>query len=188
MTAVPIRHFSGSTAKRMRLLGQDCHVEVSGLGRHAGSVFIEVPCHDCCFSHGWRQSETGVQLSQTSESSRLTRFWVEGQHVLWTKRVVRRRICRWLQQQDKEVASWLSWNDGTVVKLAYTIASQRTYKLLPILADALQEAGCTDASFLSACRGAHEGTYASWVIDMLLGDSMVQGQEHLRREAADSLP
>ena len=39
--------------------------------------------------------------------------------------------------------SWLAWNDATVAKVAYAISTEKRWEDLPILADALEEAGCT---------------------------------------------
>src|SRR5262249_40206059 len=47
----------------------------------------------------------------------------------------------------------LAWNVGTAVKLARVIADQRRWEDLPVLADALEEAGCNDAAVLAHCRG-----------------------------------
>src|SRR5262245_42697585 len=38
----------------------------------------------------------------------------------------------------------LAWNDGTVPKLAEAIYEERAFDRMPILADALEDAGCTD--------------------------------------------
>ena len=48
--------------------------------------------------------------------------------------------------------SWLVWNDGTVVKMAQAIYDERAFDRLPVLADALEEAGCTNADILAHCR------------------------------------
>jgi hypothetical protein len=66
---------------------------------------------------------------------------------------------------------WLTWNDGTIPKLAQAIYDERAFDRLPILADALEEAGCADADILSHCRqpGAH--VRGCWVVDLLLGKS-----------------
>ena len=40
---------------------------------------------------------------------------------------------------------------------------------LPILADALEDAGCTDGAILSHCRSGLEHVRGCWVIDLLLG-------------------
>jgi hypothetical protein len=40
---------------------------------------------------------------------------------------------------------------------------------MPILADALEEAGCTDAAILGHCRGPGPHVRGCWVVDLLLG-------------------
>src|SRR5262249_60028660 len=64
---------------------------------------------------------------------------------------------------------WLAWNDGTVAKLAAAIYDGRRFADLPILADALEEAGCTDAAMLAHCRGGGEHVRGCWVVDLLTG-------------------
>jgi hypothetical protein len=66
-------------------------------------------------------------------------------------------------------SSWLAWNDGTVPKLAQAIYDERRFADLPILADALEEAGCTDADILAHCRQPGEHVRGCWVVDLLLG-------------------
>src|SRR5439155_3713934 len=38
----------------------------------------------------------------------------------------------------------LAWNDRTIPKLAAAIRDERAWERLPVLADALEDAGCTD--------------------------------------------
>ena len=45
-------------------------------------------------------------------------------------------------------SSWLAWNDGTVRKMAESIRAFRADHELPVLADALVEAGCEDGRIL----------------------------------------
>src|SRR5262249_58533154 len=52
--------------------------------------------------------------------------------------------------------SWLRWHDGAAVHMAQAIYDERRFPDLPILADALEEAGCTDADVLGHCRGPGE--------------------------------
>jgi hypothetical protein len=40
---------------------------------------------------------------------------------------------------------------------------------LAVLADALEEAGCTDAAILAHCRGGGEPARGCWVVDLLTG-------------------
>ncbi len=65
----------------------------------------------------------------------------------------------------------LAWNDGTVRKLAQLIDDDRAFDRLPLLADALEDAGCTDAAILSHCREPGEHVRGCWVVDLLLGKS-----------------
>jgi hypothetical protein len=45
----------------------------------------------------------------------------------------------------------------------------RDFSAMPILADALQDAGCTSTEILTHCRDAHAGhVRGCWVIDLLL--------------------
>jgi hypothetical protein len=64
---------------------------------------------------------------------------------------------------------WLTWQDGTVVKLAQGIYNDRTFDRLPVLADALEEAGCDDADILGHCRHPGPHVLGCWVVDLLTG-------------------
>jgi hypothetical protein len=65
--------------------------------------------------------------------------------------------------------SWLRWQDGTVVRIARAIYDERAFDRLPILADALEEAGCTNTDILSHCRQSGGHVRGCWVVDLLLG-------------------
>jgi hypothetical protein len=65
--------------------------------------------------------------------------------------------------------TWLAWNDGTVVKLAQAIYDERAFDRLPILADALEEAGCDPAELLAHLRGPGPHVRGCWAVDFLLG-------------------
>jgi hypothetical protein len=65
--------------------------------------------------------------------------------------------------------SWLSWNGGKVPKLAQAIYEKRAFDRLPILADALEQAGCTEPAILTHCRSGGEHVLGCWVVDLLLG-------------------
>lgn len=68
-------------------------------------------------------------------------------------------------------ASVLAWNGGMVRRMAESIYDERAFDRLPILADALEEAGCTDADILNHCRQPGEHVRGCWVVDLLLGKS-----------------
>jgi hypothetical protein len=63
----------------------------------------------------------------------------------------------------------LSWNGGTVPRLASAIYEERAFDRLPVLADALEDAGCADADVLTHCRSSGEHTRRCWVVDLVLG-------------------
>jgi hypothetical protein len=65
--------------------------------------------------------------------------------------------------------SWLAWNDGAIRKMAQAIYDARAFDRLPLLADALEEAGCADADILGHCRTSGEHVRGCWVVDLLLG-------------------
>jgi len=64
--------------------------------------------------------------------------------------------------------AWLVWNGGTVLKMAHTIYNERSFDSLPILGDALAEAGCTDTTLLDHCREPGDHLRGCWVLDLLL--------------------
>lgn len=54
------------------------------------------------------------------------------------------------------------------MNMAQTIYTDRSFHLLPILADAIEVAGCTDAVILDHCRGPGPYIRCCWVVDALL--------------------
>jgi hypothetical protein len=55
-----------------------------------------------------------------------------------------------------------------VVALARGIYADRAFDRLPILADALQDAGCENTDLLAHCRGEGPHVRGCWVVDLLL--------------------
>jgi hypothetical protein len=73
-------------------------------------------------------------------------------------------------------SSWLTWNGGTVVRLANAVYEHRVLPSgqfdgdrLAVLADALEEAGCTDQEILGHLRGPGPHVRGCWCVDLLLG-------------------
>lgn len=62
-----------------------------------------------------------------------------------------------------------SWQTATVLSLAQAIYDERAFDRLPILADALEDAGCTNADVLNHCRAGGEHVRGCWVVDLVLG-------------------
>jgi hypothetical protein len=62
-----------------------------------------------------------------------------------------------------------SWLTSTVVELARGLYTDRAFDRLPILADALQDAGCEHPDVLDHCWGPAPHVRGCWVVDLLLG-------------------
>jgi hypothetical protein len=61
------------------------------------------------------------------------------------------------------------WRTNTVVPLAHTMYDSRDFSAMPILADALQDAGCDNPDILEHCRGTGLHVRGCWVVDLVLG-------------------
>jgi hypothetical protein len=63
-----------------------------------------------------------------------------------------------------------AWRTDTAMSLAHGMYESREFGAMPILADALQDAGCDSDDILSHCRDAN-GVHVRgcWVVDLVLG-------------------
>lgn len=61
------------------------------------------------------------------------------------------------------------WRTGNAIGLAEAIATSRAFDQLPILADALEEAGCDDVDLLAHARGDGPHSLGCRVVDAALG-------------------
>jgi hypothetical protein len=88
--------------------------------------------------------------------------------------------------------AWLRWNGGTVPLIARSIRKHHTYAELPILADALEEAGCKEGRLLRHLRGQVLHNRNCWALRFVLaldksGDESRQagGSGHHHQEQGD---
>jgi hypothetical protein len=61
-----------------------------------------------------------------------------------------------------------AWRTPNVTAIAQTIYEDRRFEDMPILADALEEAGCTSADILDHCRQPGEHARGCWLVDLIL--------------------
>jgi len=61
------------------------------------------------------------------------------------------------------------WRTPTVVSLAEATYADNEFDRLPILADALEDAGCDDAAILAHLRDPSQHVRGCWALDLLLG-------------------
>jgi hypothetical protein len=61
-----------------------------------------------------------------------------------------------------------AWQTANVRALAQAIYDDRAFERMPILGDALEDAGCTHADILTHCRQPGEHVRGCWVVDLVL--------------------
>jgi hypothetical protein len=63
----------------------------------------------------------------------------------------------------------VEWHTPDAVALARSCYETKDWSIIPILADALQDAGCENDDVLDHCRGPGPHVRGDWVLDSLLG-------------------
>jgi hypothetical protein len=101
------------------------------------------------------------------------------------ERVARAELADWMREvfgnpfrPSPPSPAVLAWNDATVVRLAQAAYDERQMPegvldngRLAVLADALEEAGCSDADILNHLRGPGPHGRGCWPVDLCLGKS-----------------
>jgi hypothetical protein len=64
---------------------------------------------------------------------------------------------------------WLVWDGGLVPKLARALYDEGRFEDLPVLADALEDAGCDSRPLLRHCREPGHHVRGCWAVDLVLG-------------------
>ena len=65
-----------------------------------------------------------------------------------------------------------AWRTSNVMLLGNGIYAERAFDRMPILADALQDAGCDSDDILNHCRDTNQvHVRGCWVVDLVLGKS-----------------
>ncbi len=77
-----------------------------------------------------------------------------------------------LKPDWEDCARWLVFNNNVVRDLALAIRDEKRVEAFPVLADALEEAGCTNADLLDSCRHGDPDIDGLWVLRILLGTSL----------------
>lgn len=122
---------------------------------------------------GWRRVQAAALLAELCSSASLSaatlahdsfRRWVG--LVAWPAGELMREIAG----NPFRPAAWDGrWRTADVVGLARGIYEGRAFERLPLLADALMDAGCADEAPLGHCRSAGPHLRGCWVVDWVLG-------------------
>lgn len=157
---------------RVRLPGDVCW--------HA-AVAASAPSQHGRVSPAWVHAAVaaeGRRLSEVDDDPELLEYWaieIAGGYgpLGWTDTDHRAPLAALLRDVAgdpfRPVAVDPAWLTSTVVGLAEAMYDRRTFHDLPVLADALQDAGCDDADILEHCRGDGPHVRGCWVVDLVLG-------------------
>lgn len=90
-----------------------------------------------------------------------------------TRHLLQRDQCAWLRclfgNPFRPADFDSDWRTSAVVALATGLDEDRAFQHLPVLADALEDAGCDHADILAHCRGDGPHVRGCWVVDLVLG-------------------
>ena len=90
----------------------------------------------------------------------------------WVSARLQHRIDTWSDEKRPAdlllVRDWLTWGDGIVLALAGAIDEERAWDRMPILADALEDAGCDESALLDHLRQSERHARGCWVLDLIL--------------------
>jgi hypothetical protein len=125
---------------------------VLGVTHRAGNESL-VAQRAAAFAYGYSRNLNWVELVETEEQEQL---------------LLARDI---FGNPFRPVAFDSAWRTSTVQALASQMYDSRDFIPMPILADALQDAGCENEDILAHCRGQGPHVRGCWVVDLVLGKS-----------------
>jgi len=151
---------------------------LSQTGRSAGPYAAEAAASalewnvghwPCVGSVATQASHAAAEMAELSGRNRRERKrqWVDG---LTREQLAQANLFRCLIGNPfRPVALVPACLTSTVVSLAKGMYESRDFGAMPILADALQDAGCDSADVLGHCRGPGPHVRGCWVVDLVLG-------------------
>lgn len=104
---------------------------------------------------------SGSQLARMREVARRARQ--AGHGVLWGTGICPKDVDRPLAVEPP----WIRHNDGAAIHLARTMRDTGRFADLPVLADALEDAGCASAEIQEHCRLPGGHIDCCWVVDRI---------------------
>jgi len=143
-------------------------VELAETGRHADLRAAEAAAHAASYASS--PSLTLAVLEEVLEATEEAAFFNsrEGEDAAQAA-VLRDIVGNPFRRSPLVDPSWLGWNGDIIPALARTISDVHAFDRLSILADALEDAGCTDRVILDHCRGPGPHVRGCWVVDLILG-------------------
>jgi hypothetical protein len=137
----------------------ETHLQVC-VARAAGRTVEEAPFHAALYTHN---EVTALEGELGGDRVNDFKGRIKAQH----------RLANLLREifgnPFRPVSFSPAWRTDTAVSLAKQMYDSRDFALMPILADALQDAGCDNDDILNHCRGPGPHVRGCWVVDLVLG-------------------
>jgi hypothetical protein len=162
-----------STQKLRRLFAACCSRIPDGTSPNSERgdryAYTEAPTH-----FAW-QDYAGAPIALEGDYARFCMFHAAGEamHLARGKSSEKANLLRCLfgPLSFRPVTISPRWSTSTVIGLARTMDDKGDLTDLPILADALEDAGCNSADIVNHCRSGGPHVKGCWVVDLILGNS-----------------
>jgi hypothetical protein len=122
-------------------------------------------------AEAWHELAQKVCLSEAGRAASTAALYAGGWAMLAPERVKQAAVLRDIVgnpfQPIALATAWKQWQGGLVVALAQSVYEERAFDHLPILADALEEAGCDNQDILGHLRGPGPHTRGCWAVDLV---------------------
>jgi len=170
-----------ASERKLRLFACHCFRLIWDLLRTPGRVAVEVGelladgLADAASVEQARASAVGVSqvtlLAVCERPSRMIRSVMSHEFSMWHERCGPYPIVfrEFFGNPFRPVIVDPSWLTSTVHALAKGIYDEKAFDRMPILADALMDAGCNNEEVLHHCRSEAPHVRGCWLIDSLLG-------------------
>lgn len=153
---------SRSTLARARTAAAQVLDEAEQADR-GGALVVKWLCHDDV----WMQCGGIARESADFLASRQPRHLMKAFRRLALQN--RARLLRDIFNPFRPVVFAPQWRTSTVEVIAAGAYESQDFSALPVLADALEEAGCSEALILEHCRCGNPHVRGCWVVDLMLG-------------------
>jgi hypothetical protein len=153
--AEAIADASDATRSRKEPMPQ---LAASWMKRHESGL-AHALSNDSGFHAAREASERSIEVAKSASDAWWEERWFQAAY-----------LCDIIGNPFRGVALVPEWRTSTVVAMAKQMYESRDFGATPILADALQEAGCESEDILNHCRDPHAShVRGCWVVDLVLG-------------------
>lgn len=136
-----------------------CTVRASSLASYVAYTAVGLGV-DCTFSAADAIADTIADVAVNAIAYRKARH---------EELVAQCQLLRDIFDPFRRITGERSLLTSRVIQETNQIYSGRAFDRMPILADALEDAGCTDPDLLAHCRGPGQHVRGCWVVDLLTG-------------------